>query len=146
MWTWREIIVFIIIYNRNRFKMGKLAPKTSWIYFGLLCVSLVNVVIGVACPEECTCTRSRMNCSFKKLKTIPTNIPTSVKKLWVFVKHGGPIFGPSVKPFAPNLSYLSLFISSVYLLILLVFFSEEEHYLSSVRFALTYTWNLLRAQ
>ncbi|XP_053407432.1 protein slit-like isoform X1 [Mercenaria mercenaria] len=61
--------------------MGTLAPKTPWIYLGLITVCLVSIVNGVACPHECTCTRSRMDCSFKKLKSVPSNIPVSIKKL-----------------------------------------------------------------
>lgn len=64
--------------------MGSEARLTFWISIGLflLCVVGVVTVFGsVACPHECTCTRSRMDCSFKNLKSVPSQIPNSVKKL-----------------------------------------------------------------
>ncbi|XP_052772750.1 protein slit-like isoform X2 [Mya arenaria] len=61
--------------------MGRIARRTFWIYVACVLCSFVDLARGVTCPLECTCTRSRMDCSFKHIRSIPTPIPPSIKKL-----------------------------------------------------------------
>ncbi|XP_052228759.1 slit homolog 2 protein-like [Dreissena polymorpha] len=63
--------------------MGGLARRTVWIYMcvGVLTLGLVDLVRAGSCPRECSCTKSRMDCSFKKLRHVPYPIPTSIRKL-----------------------------------------------------------------
>ena len=61
--------------------MGSKSLGILWMYLSVLLCLCSVLELAIACPRACTCTKSRMDCSFKNLKAVPQPIPSGVKKL-----------------------------------------------------------------
>lgn len=63
--------------------MGEKHHILHRLHFHWICLLSLSIYLGNAfgCPTECVCQGKNVDCSYRKLSYVPTNIPKDTQKL-----------------------------------------------------------------